>query len=219
MRYIEKREEPDSLTRYKQNANAYFDGYGQKDDIRKKLLQEQGCLCGYCMRRISDYSKVKIEHIVPQSRLKDNEREALNYKSMLGVCYGNEKKGRSERNLTCDAHRKNTDLKVNPFDKTCIDKIKYKSDGHIYSDDIELEQDLDVTLNLNYDGADAYLVMNRREVLNACKEKLAKMKKNGMWSKSMLRKVLKEYEMPDEQGRLKPYSGIVLWYVEKRLNQ
>ncbi len=200
MRYIEKREEPDSLTRYKQNANAYFDGYGQKDDIRKKLLQEQGCLCGYCMRRISDYSKVKIEHIVPQSRLKDNEREALNYKSMLGVCYGNEKK-------------------VNPFDKTCIDKIKYKSDGHIYSDDIELEQDLDVTLNLNYDGADAYLVMNRREGLNACKEKLAKMKKNGMWSKSMLRKVLKEYEMPDEQGRLKPYSGIVLWYLEKRLNQ
>ncbi|MEY8410427.1 hypothetical protein AALB51_04165 [Lachnospiraceae bacterium 62-26] len=200
MRYIEKREEPDSLTRYKQNANAYFDGYGQKDDIRKKLLQEQGRLCGYCMRRISDYSKVKIEHIVPQSRLKDNEREALNYKSMLGVCYGNEKK-------------------VNPFDKTCIDKIKYKSDGHIYSDDIELEQDLDVTLNLNYDGADAYLVMNRREVLNACKEKLAKMKKNGMWSKSMLRKVLKEYEMPDEQGRLKPYSGIVLWYLEKRLNQ
>ena len=85
MRYIEKREEPDSLTRYKQNANAYFDGYGQKDDIRKKLLQEQGCLCGYCMRRISDYSKVKIEHIVPQSRLKDNEREALNYKSMLGL--------------------------------------------------------------------------------------------------------------------------------------
>lgn len=76
-----------------------------------------------------------------------------------------------------------------------------------------------MTLNLNYDGADAYLVMNRREVLNACKEKLAKMKKNGMWSKSMLRKILKEYEMPDEQGRLKPYSGIVLWYLEKRLNQ
>ena len=52
-------------------------------------MKEQGYLCGYCMKRLKNIDDVKIEHIVPQSVLKSDERKALDYKIMLGVCYGN----------------------------------------------------------------------------------------------------------------------------------
>lgn len=217
MRYIQKKAEPESLKKYRRKENAYFDGYKEKEDVRENLLKEQGYLCGYCMRRIQGCSETKIEHVVPQSTLRDNEKETLNYKIMLGVCYGNEAKGRKFKNFTCDAHKRNTDLKVNPFDKNCIAKIKYTSNGMIDSEDEDVKHDLVDTLNLNCDEADVYLVKNRREVLNACKDKLKRMQKSGIWSRSILEKMFKEYKEPDKDGKLKPYSGIVMWYLEKRL--
>ena len=120
MRYIRKGEEPESLTQYKKESNAYYDGYADKDDIRRNLMEDQGYLCGYCMRRLNDISDVKIEHIVPQSTLKDDEKKALDYRIMVGVCYGNEKKGRRKECLTCDAHRGSKDLYVDPFDENNI---------------------------------------------------------------------------------------------------
>ncbi len=222
MRYIRKGESPESLLRYAKNKNAYYDGYREKDDVREQLLQEQGYLCGYCMRRIHSTKETKIEHMVTQSSLKENPRAALDYKIMLGVCYGNvsntgENK-RSHNQLTCDAHRGKLDLEVaNPFDEVCIGKIRYEADGRITSDDKALEKDLNVTLNLNYDGDSVYLKQNRRAVLNACKEKMKRMKARGQWNKTLLRKILKEYEEPDEYGRLREYSGIAIWYLNKRI--
>ena len=31
--------------------------------------------------------------------------------------------------------------------------------------------------------------------------------------------ILKEYEEPDESGYLKPYSGIAIWYLKKKLGE
>lgn len=83
----------------------------------------------------------------------------------------------------------------------------------------EINKDLNDTLNLNYDGADAYLVKNRREVLNACKQKLERMQRTGIYKQSVLEKILHEYEEPDEKGQLRPYSGIAIWYLEKKLHR
>lgn len=60
MRYITKGREPSSLTQYKKQSGAYFDGTN-KEDIRQALLEEQGYLCAYCMCRISA-ENMKIEH-------------------------------------------------------------------------------------------------------------------------------------------------------------
>ncbi len=50
-----------------------------KDEIRKKLLEEQHYLCAYCMRRIEDNGRrTSIEHWYPLSRDKE---KALDYKS------------------------------------------------------------------------------------------------------------------------------------------
>ena len=59
MRYIRKGDSPESLLRYARNKNAYYDGYREKDDVREQLLQEQGYLCGYCMRRIHSTKRDK----------------------------------------------------------------------------------------------------------------------------------------------------------------
>ena len=85
MIYIKKGNEPDSLTKYRKKKFAYYDGYKDKDDIRKNLLEEQGYLCAYCMRRI-DKKRMKIEHWYPEEHLTDIE--CLNYQNMLGVCLG-----------------------------------------------------------------------------------------------------------------------------------
>ena len=225
MRYIQKGSAPESLIKYAKNKNAYYDGYPDKDDIREQLLKEQGYLCGYCMKRLKSPREVKIEHIQPQSKLKEEPREALDYSKMLGVCYGNEiregnKKKRHLKELTCDAHRKNRELKVaDPHKRSRIEKIRYESDGRITSDDIELKKDLEDTLNLNYNGEAVFLMENRKEVLNACKEKMKRMKERGQWTKPFLKKILKEYEEPNESGYLKPYSGIAIWYLKKRLGK
>ena len=110
MLYIKKEKEPESLTRYRKNKFAYFDGYKDKDDIRKKLLEEQGWLCAYCMRRI-DIEHMKIEHWYPEDRLSDAER--LEYNNMLGACLGH-MDGTKGSDDTCDTHKENAVITVNP---------------------------------------------------------------------------------------------------------
>lgn len=84
MIYIQKGKEPLSLTEYKKQPYAYYDGCN-KDDIRSSLLREQGYLCAYCMRRINK-EHMKIEHWRPEKVL--TEAQKLDYRNMLGVCEG-----------------------------------------------------------------------------------------------------------------------------------
>jgi len=133
MIYIQKEKEPDSLTVYKKTKHAYFDGCN-KDDIRDNLLREQGCLCAYCMRKINK-SNMKIEHWKPEYGLSDYDR--LDYHNMLGVCAGHNE-GQKGSEDTCDTHKGNKNITVDPRDKRTINKIKYRSkSGEIYSDDTE----------------------------------------------------------------------------------
>ena len=217
MRFIRKNSEPESLTQYKKQVGAYYDGYDKKDDVREALLKEQGYLCGYCMKRLESCNQVKIEHIVPQSRLLEDEKAALDYHIMIGVCYGNE--GHPKRELTCDAHRGNDDLTVSPFSEASISLIKYRSDVTIYSDNPDINKYLNSTLNINYNGFGGNLKDNRKAVLLACKNKLKTMKSQGCWSRRLLQRMLEEYEQPDAEGKLKPYSGIAVEYLKTRLRK
>lgn len=216
MLYIKKGKEPDSLTQYKKEKYAYYDGC-EKRDIRKALLRDQGCLCAYCMRRIH-IDTMKIEHWLPQSKM--DEQNRLDFSIMLGVCNGNE--GQPKSMTTCDTHRGNADLTVNPLDKSSIDTIQYSShDGRIFSIDENIQRDINETLNLNYNGAGSYLCMNRRNVLEECKQKLKRYQKGkqGRWPVAFLQKMLAYYEQYDNNHKKKVYSGIAIWYLKKKLRQ
>lgn len=213
MFYIKKGKEPRSLTVYKKQTGAYYDGFAEKDEIREHLLEEQGYLCGYCMRRIKTIHDVTIEHYILQSTI-DNET-ALNYGQMLGVCKLNREC--SYRNQTCDAHRRNKSLTVNPWNKESISLIKYnQGTGEIYSDNEQINEDLTVTLNLNC--KDARLAQNRKAALSSLKEKLLKNKNQGAWSENLLRKYISMYSNKDDKGYYHEYVGILLWYLNRKLN-
>ena len=66
MIFIRKKPEPRSLTEYKLQPFANYDGC-DKEPIKKNLFEEQGHLCAYCMRRIQDISEMTIEHYKSQN--------------------------------------------------------------------------------------------------------------------------------------------------------
>lgn len=66
MLYIEKKQEPEELIQEKRKGlNCYSDLSGKpKEAVQISLLEEQGCLCAYCMRRIT-LKDMQIEHYLP----------------------------------------------------------------------------------------------------------------------------------------------------------
>lgn len=180
-----------------------------KTAIRKSLLAEQGYLCAYCMKRIS-LQGATIEHYDPQSAQNGTD---MSYRNMLGVCDGGAKTdGRGNERLTCDKHRGDTSLTVDPLDRYTVDKIKYKRNGIIFSDDPDINNDLDNTLNLN--SRHSYLIANRKAVYE---ELVSAIKRNGGKSRAFLMHIKEKYEAFDENGKLIPYSGVALYYINKWL--
>lgn len=173
MVHIVKKKEPPSLLIEKRNG---LSDYGDLSSATKKavqisLLEEQGYLCAYCMKRITP-KHMQIEHYIPQHPTNREYAPALSidYHNMLAVCTGNKGSARGFDQLTCDQHRGNRPLAVNPLDMISIEKIKYKSDGTIYSDDANVELDLNEALNLNC--STALLKQNRKAALDEVKRYL-----------------------------------------------
>lgn len=205
---IKKGREPHSLTEHKKLPYASYDNRN-KDDIRASLLLEQGHLCAYCMRRITK-DHMKIEHWYPESKLDEIRR--MEYSNMLGCCEGH-KAGCAFKEDTCDTHKEDTVITLNPTDRNHIAKIKYRTGtGEIYSDDPDIDHDLNVTLNLNCQKQ--YLKEDRKAVLDTLKNHLHK---KGNLSRADWEKILKMYNSVNDQGQMKEYAGIAIWYINKKL--
>lgn len=122
---IKKGREPDKLLRYRQQKGASYEQMDKsvKAELLEKLLQEQGHLCAYCMKRIPEkrelpvgVASVTIEHWFPRNpENKEDVGQGLNYRNMFAVCSGNRGSGCREK-MTCDARRGNEAIKVNPCD-------------------------------------------------------------------------------------------------------
>ena len=129
---IEKKSEPACLREYRKTPGAKFDVM-DKTELRSSLLEEQGYLCAYCMKRIRRDNKVKIEHYT--ARTPENE---LMYENLLAVCDGNEtfiENGRkvNPKRFTCDTMKKNKRLHINPQRLADMGTIYYDAQGRIYS--------------------------------------------------------------------------------------
>ncbi len=205
---IKKGREPHSLTEHKKQPYASYDNCN-KDDIRDNLLQEQGFLCAYCMRRISK-EHMKIEHWYPESKL--DEMGRMDYSNMLGCCEGHMDDG-VHKNDTCDTHKEDTVITLNPLKRTHIAKIRYKAGtGEIYSEDPIINRDLNDTLNLNC--KEQFLKENRKMVLDTLKSHI---NKKDILSRAEWEKILKKYDSMDHEGHRKEYAGIAIWYINRKL--
>ena len=139
---IKKGREPVKLLRYRQQDGASYEQMDKevKEELLEKLLEEQGHICAYCMRRIPErralptsVASVTIEHWFPRNpESKEDIGQDLNYRNMFAVCSGNRGCGNKE-GLTCDARRGNEPIKVNPCDADTLRGITYMSSGRIQS--------------------------------------------------------------------------------------
>ncbi|MFM6396449.1 retron system putative HNH endonuclease, partial [Planktothrix sp.] len=185
MKRIIKGPEPPCLLKYRQTANATYEDYRPKDPLKKALLTEQGYICCYCMKRISE-ENMEIEHFTPQSV---NPKLQLDYRNLLGSCQGNRGKPKQIEHCNarkgdkehCNARKRDEKTTLNPADpqRNCENFIKYGSSGNIYSDDPTIDHELDNILNLNYQT----LKINRKKVLETIINELNKMFPGKTWSK------------------------------------
>lgn len=185
-----------------------------KADIQRMLLKEQGHICAYCTGRISldldtetGQRKMKIEHFYCQDTYPNKQ---LDYDNMLGVCCGN-----TDSELHCDSSKKNQNLLYNPSKKQDFSKLKISynySDGEIKSEDNDFNQEINSILNLNH----IKLKSNRLNALQGIHQALSR-SGNARTTKPVLNNLLSNWNNIDKEGKKKPYCGIVIHYLEKRL--
>lgn len=211
---IKKGREPRELMAYRKMPFASYDEMPKDvhDAVINSLMQEQGYICAYCMRRIPQKGKdpdVTIEHLDAQS-LTDVDR-GLDYRNMVAVCNGNRGAGSKDK-MTCDAKRGNDKLTVNPLQAETLSRIQYKKDGTIYSDDPAVKFDVNETLNLNC--PDVGLIESRHSALQALQKELSKRKKDGD-IKLQCARMLQYYQ---QQNIKTPYVGILIWWLKKKIS-
>ncbi len=136
---------------------------------------------------------------------------------MLAVCDGHA--GGAE--TTCDKHRGNRALTVNPLKSETLTSIRYGSDGRIYADNESVNNDLDVTLNLNAPGTS--LRENRKTVMDGINQALINrfQKLKGEGNRSRKIKICEELLRKIEgNGPEKfEYIGVARYVLERRMNR
>jgi uncharacterized protein (TIGR02646 family) len=135
MKHVEKHQEPEAFTRWKALANddwqpTYNNLSGDpKVSVKRSLMREQGYLCCYCERRLTEDDS-HIEHFQPQS---DPAVDPLDYDNLLCSCQNQIKKGKPRHcgNLKGDWY--DPELLVSPLDPTCESRFRFEGNGLIKS--------------------------------------------------------------------------------------
>lgn len=217
MVHIEKGLEPKELLDAKRKGLTDYDSMDTptKKAVKAQLYREQYQLCAYCMRRL-DEKTMQIEHYIAQNP-EDGSYDAaqtINFRNMLGVCPGGKHEVHAFKDMTCDQHRKNIPLTVDPLDVNSVALVRYRSDGEIYSDDPDIDKDLCETLNLN--GTASRLKRSRKEALDALKKWIHKEYGKKNIPASEWQRILTKYCTP-QNGAKKEYVGIIEWYLKKKI--
>ncbi|MBP5771435.1 MAG: hypothetical protein J6W75_08765 [Bacteroidaceae bacterium] len=186
-----------------------------KDALRLALLEEQGWLCGYCMRRVSfaagTQTDTRIEHLKPRtlSLSEGKPEETLAYGNMILCCNGDID---GSRNLHCDASKGEKEIHFTPFEAVAIATISYSSkDGSIKSSNETYDSDLNNVLNLNH----PILAANRLAVIKGLVKEMGR----KTWKKSDIVHKISYYSGRNAKGQLHEYCGVVIWYLNKKLRQ
>lgn len=217
MIHIQKGTSPQALIQAKRAGLTNYDDMDTptKNAIKEQLLAEQYYLCAYCMRRI-DLKSIRIEHYFAQNPQSGNYNAALtiDYQNMLGVCPGGENHAATDKQLTCDRHKKNLLLTINPLDPSLIAKIRYTSDGKIGSDDSNINKDLCETLNLNC--PESLLKENRKAALDALKNWVKRQYKGKTVPKAAWEKIYTNL-CGEKHGKKQEYVGIIDYYLQGKI--
>ena len=209
MRKINKGNEPREWTEYKSTPNVK---YQRIPELAAALLKEQGNICAYCMRRIpakdtNSNETTRIDHKLSRENHDDLQ---LDYNNMVICC-----PGAITNDFHCDKSKGEEDVTIPLFEDNFVQTIEYDtSDGKIKSTNQTWNKEIDSKeiLNLN----NKLLKRNRKEAITAAALTL---NKTIPWRRSAIQKLITDWDNTDNEGNYKPYNGIVVWYLKKKLKQ
>ena len=133
MKHITKYQEPDAFAQWKEEANESwqptYDGMpgGVKQIVKESLRSEQGNICCYCERELSDKDS-HIEHFIPQSAQKC---DPLNYLNLLCCCQSRMKKGEPRHCGSLKEDWYDSDLLISPLAPDCEEHFVFTGNGFI----------------------------------------------------------------------------------------
>jgi uncharacterized protein (TIGR02646 family) len=135
VKFIQKAAEPPLLRRWKKaNAGAahqlsYANIPGPaREELRIRLLHEQGHLCAYTMRRIDAIGDGHIEHISPQSRHPEKD---VDYDNML-FCFPGALRAQCDYGALRKVNEDVTPVNfVCPLDRSCETRLSYGLNGEV----------------------------------------------------------------------------------------
>lgn len=205
MIWIDKQQEPASWRAYRETPNAKYEA---KPELREALLKEQGYICAYCMRGIPvkdvpyESADSKIEHVLSRKKHEDLQ---LEYNNMVICC-----PGRLMGAMHCDAKKGEEDIQCSPLSREAMQTIRYWKDGTILSTNPVYNDEINNVLNLNID----ILKSNRKALWDTV---LKRVRLEGKWRTSYIQHVLERYQSVDADGKRRPYCGIVIYMLQKKL--
>lgn len=161
-------------------------------------------------------SSTEIEHYRSQHLFPDLQ---LDYKNMLGVCNGNADS--PQHKLICDKSKSNFDklhsLTVNPLITERVDQIKYTKEGEIYSENENINYDLDTVLNLN----EQRLKDERGAIYSHTKKRIRsfKIKFRGVKAPLRNRLSLEKERLLEKAISYSTLIGVQLYVINKELDK
>lgn len=213
---INKNQEPKEWTEYCSTPGVTYQSIPELVDA---LLKEQGYICAYCMRRIPTKDKIEgkltsEDHRIEHIKCRENhEYLQLKYNNMLICCPGHI--GEDEH---CDRKKGNQEISFSPLDSAFINTLTYTSNGIIASSNPVYNEEINSILNLNT----PFLVLNRKNVLKEVIQHINQTcKQKKIWNKTALKSILVKYQNKHKDGenqKYYPYCGIVVWFIQKKLN-
>ena len=201
---INKRNEPAAWTQYRCTPGVL---YQASEELRQALLNEQGFICAYCMRKIQvvDFGhreSTRIDHI--QSRANYPHLE-LDYGNLVICC-----PGFIDGYEHCDKSKGAQSITFPLFNINLQNSISYSSkDGSIKSSNRTWDSEINEIVRLN----NSRLKFNRLQSLDGLRKALEKRK----WRNSELEAKLVLLSNPDNNGKLGSYCGISIWYLKRKL--
>ena len=222
MKKIEKTTEPSTLTHYRSsishanmNDSSIYADFPQKtkqgckdgevDNLRKQLLQEQGYICCYCMSRI-DCDNSKIEHFKPQTHHRNLQ---IDYQNLFIACSGGE--GQRAKEQYCDTKKGESELKKVDLLSSFDGEIAYKKESRgikIYSEDSDLNSDIEQILNLNVN----VLYKNRKEIYD---NTIARLKQKE-FKPDYIKRIINHFK-DKHNGKYEPFCQMIVYFLTKKL--
>jgi uncharacterized protein (TIGR02646 family) len=213
MKRIVKNSEPEAFREWKDSqlpSPSWVSLYGSpaKGTLHESLLDEQGCICCYCGKRIR-LEDSHIEHLKPRSVC---PRLQVEYDNLLASCEGDTNAVTPRRDRHC-GHRKgewcDPLLMVSPLQENCEEHFRYTLQGEIGpSGDKSMERPAQETiLRLGLDST--VLKRARRRAITAV------LKMFDPITAEKAERLVEGFRARDNDGQYAPFCAVIVYVLRR----